>query len=69
LCDEKSCAVIPEEARPWIVILRRSIGKKVESIRELARRIWNKDRIREIAQQDEALACGLAAGAFVGFIV
>jgi len=69
LCDEKSCAVIPEEARPWIVILRRSIGKKVESIRDLARRIWNKDRIREIAQQDEALACGLAAGAFVGFIV
>ena len=69
LCDETSCAVIPEEARPWIVILRRSIGQKVESIRRLARRLWNKERIREIARQDEAMACGFAAGAFVGFIV
>ena len=69
LCDETSCAVIPEEARPWIVILRRSIGQKVKSIRRLARRLWNKERIREIARQDEAMACGFAAGAFVGFIV
>ncbi len=69
LCDETSCAVIPEEARPWIVILRRSIGQKVESVRRMARKLWNKERIREMARQDEALACGLAAGAFVGFIV
>ncbi len=69
LCDETSCAAIPEDVRPWIVILRRSIGQKVESVRMMARKLWNKERIREMARRDEALACGLAAGAFVGFIV
>ncbi len=69
LCDEKSCAVLPEEARPWIVIVRRSMGKKVEDVRRLARKMWNKERIRDMARQDEAMACGFAAGAFVGFIV
>jgi hypothetical protein len=38
-------------------------------VRLFARRIWNQDRIRELAQKDELVAAMFAAGAFIGFIV
>jgi hypothetical protein len=35
----------------------------------MARRIYNQERIREIAQKDGMFAGGFASGAFVGFVV
>lgn len=67
LCDEAQC--VPEEARPWIGILRRTLVKQCMKVRLLARKLWNQDRIREIVQKDELVAGGFAAGAFIGFVV
>lgn len=66
-CDEAQC--LPDEARPWVRILRQTLVNQCIKVRKLARRIWNQDRIREWAQKDELVAGGFAAGAFVGFIV
>lgn len=66
-CDEARC--LPEEARPWVGVLRRALTKQSAKVRMIARGIWDEDRIREIAQQDEMVAGGFAAGAFIGFVV
>jgi len=66
-CDDAKC--VPEEARPWIRILRRALIKQSAKVRMIARRIWDKDRIREIAEKDERVAGGFAVGAFIGFVV
>jgi hypothetical protein len=66
-CDEEKC--VPEEARPWIGILRRMLVKQCVKVRLAARRLWNQERMREIAQRDEVLSGGFAAGAFIGFVV
>lgn len=66
-CEEAMC--VPEEARPWVAILRRALIKQCTRVRVLARRIWDQDRIREIVQKDEMVAGGFAAGAFIGFVV
>lgn len=66
-CDEAQC--VPEEARPWIGIMKRTLIKQCIKVRLFARRIWNQDRIRELAQKDELVAAMFAAGAFIGFIV
>ena len=66
-CDEAKC--VPEEARPWIGILRRTLIKQCMKVRALARKVWDQDRIRELAQRDELVAVGFANGAFVGFVV
>jgi len=66
-CDNAKC--VPEEARPWVGIMRDALIKQCVKVRMIARRIWNQDRIREIAQKDELVAGGFAAGAFVGFVV
>lgn len=65
-CEEATC--VPEEARPWIGILRRTLVKRLVKVRMIARGIWDQDRIREIAQKDEMVAGGFAAGAFIGFV-
>lgn len=66
-CDEARC--LPEEARPWVGVLHRALTKQSAKVRMIARRIWDEDRIREIAQKDEMVAGGFAAGAFIGFVV
>ncbi|KAL3827049.1 hypothetical protein ACHAXA_007556 [Cyclostephanos tholiformis] len=66
-CDETKC--VPEEARPWISILRRMLIRQCIKVRLAARKLWNKEMIREIAQRDEVLSGGFAAGAFIGFVV
>ena len=66
-CDEAKC--VPEEARPWVGILRRALIKQCIRVRMIARRIWNQDKIREIVKRDEIVAAGFAAGAFVGFVI
>jgi len=66
-CDEAQC--VPEEARPWIGIVKRALINQCIKVRLFARRIWNQDRIRELAQKDELVAAMFAAGAFIGFIV
>mmetsp|Transcript_50437 Transcript_50437/g.107422 ORF Transcript_50437/g.107422 Transcript_50437/m.107422 type:complete len:261 (-) Transcript_50437:98-880(-) len=66
-CDEAKC--MPEEARPWVGILRNAMIKKCIWVRSIARRMWDQDRIREIVQRDEMVAGGFAAGAFIGFVV
>lgn len=66
-CDEAQC--VPEEARPWIGIAKRALINQCIKVRLFARRIWNQDRIRELAQKDELVAAMFAAGAFIGFIV
>jgi hypothetical protein len=38
-------------------------------VRALARRIYDQDRIRELAQRDEFVAAGFASGAFIGFVI
>jgi hypothetical protein len=66
-CDETKC--VPEEMRPWIGIIRRALIKQCMRVRLMARRIYNQERIREIAQKDGMFAGGFASGAFVGFVV
>jgi len=66
-CDEAKC--LPEEARPWIEVMHRVLRKQSAKVRITARKIWDADRIREIAQTDEMVAGGFAAGAFIGFVV
>lgn len=66
-CDEYEC--VPEEARPWIHILRRTLANQSMKVRTMARRIYDQDRIRELAQKDEFVAAGFASGAFIGFII
>ena len=66
-CDEAQC--VPEEARPWIGIINRTLRQQFIKVRLLAHKIWNQDRIREIVKRDEVVAAAFAAGAFVGFIV
>ena len=66
-CEEERC--VPEEARPWIGILRRMLIRQCARVRFAARKFWDQERIREIAHRDELLAGGFAAGAFVGFVV
>lgn len=66
-CDSAKC--VPEEARPWVGILRRALVKQCIKVRMIARQLWDQDRIRGIVQEDEFVAGGFAAGAFVGFVV
>ncbi len=66
-CDEAKC--VPEEARPWISILRRTVVNQCMKVRRWARKVWDQDRIRELAQKDEFVAGGFATGAFIGFVI
>jgi hypothetical protein len=66
-CDEAQC--VPEEARPWVGIIKRALIKQCIKVRLFVRKIWNSDKIRELAQRDELVAMGFAAGAFIGFVV
>ena len=66
-CDEAQC--VPEEARPWVGIIKRALIKQCIKVRLFVRKIWNSDKIRELAQRDELVALGFAAGAFIGFVV
>jgi hypothetical protein len=66
-CDEAQC--VPGEMRPWIGILKRALINQCIKVRLLARKIYNQERIREIAQQDQMFAGGFASGALVGFVV
>ena len=66
-CDEAQC--VPEEARPWIGILRRTVVNQCMKVRVWARKVYDQDRIRELAQQDEFVAGGFATGAFIGFVI
>ena len=66
-CDEARC--VPEEARPWINILRRTVVNQSMKVRVWARKVWDPDRIRELAQKDEFVAGGFATGAFIGFVI
>lgn len=66
-CDETKC--VPEEMRPWIGIIRRALVKQCVRVRLMARKIYNQERIREIAKKDSQFAGGFASGAFIGFVV
>ena len=66
-CDEAMC--VPEEARPWIGILRRTLIRQCVRVRSAARKLWDQELIREIARRDEVLSGCFAAGAFIGFVV
>ena len=66
-CDESSC--VPEEARPWISVMKRAIVRQCVRVREASRRVWNEERIREFVDGNKDLAGGLAAGAFFGFVL
>ena len=66
-CDEAQC--VPEDARPWVGIIKRALIKQCIKVRLFVRKIWNSDKIRELAQRDELVALGFAAGAFIGFVV
>lgn len=66
-CDETKC--VPEEMRPWIGIIRRALIKQCIKVRMLARKIYDKEGIRSIAQRDGMFSGGFASGAFVGFVV
>lgn len=66
-CDETKC--VPEEMRPWIGIIRRALIKQCIRVRMLARKIYDKEEIRAIAQKDGMFSGGFASGAFVGFVV
>jgi len=68
-CDEEKCSVIPEEARPWITILRRLLIRQCIKVRHVTRQLWDTEKIRLVAQQDEVLSGGFAVGAFIGFVV
>ena len=71
-CDEAKCStssLIPEEARPWITILRRLVIRQCIKIRHVTRQLWDTEKIRYVAQQDEVLSGGFAVGAFIGFVV
>ena len=66
-CDEAKC--VPEEARPWVHILRRALVNQSLKVRMMARRIYNQDRIRELVKKDEFVSGGFATGAFIGFVI
>eukprot|EP00956_Cyclotella_meneghiniana_P044913 scaffold342608_cov76-Cyclotella_meneghiniana.AAC.1 len=66
-CDETKC--VPEEMRPWIGIVRRALVKQCVRVRLMARKIYNQERIREIANKNSQFAGGFASGAFIGFVV
>ena len=66
-CEEAQC--VPEEARPWIGILRRTLVHQCMKVRVWARKVYNQERIRELAQKDEFVASGFAAGALIGFVL
>ncbi|KAL7499588.1 hypothetical protein ACHAWT_007201 [Skeletonema menzelii] len=66
-CDEAQC--VPEEARPWIGILKRTIVNQCMKVRVWARKVYDQDKIRELAQKDEFVAGGFATGAFIGFVI
>lgn len=68
-CDEEKCSVIPEEARPWITIVRRLVIRQCIKVRHVTRQLWDTEKIRHVAQQDEVLSGGFAVGAFIGFVV
>jgi hypothetical protein len=71
-CDEEKCStssLIPEEARPWITILRRLVIRQCIKIRNVTRQLWDTEKIRYVAQKDEVLSGGFAVGAFIGFVV
>lgn len=69
-CDEEKCSVIPDEARPWITIVRRLVIRQCIKIRHVTRQLlWDTETIRHVAQQDEVLSGGFAVGAFIGFVV
>lgn len=65
-CDEARC--VPGELRPWIGILQKALVRQCIRVRLMARKIYNQQRIREIAQRDKMFAGGFASGAFVGFV-
>ncbi|KAL7466060.1 hypothetical protein ACHAXS_006351 [Conticribra weissflogii] len=66
-CDEAKC--VPGEVRPWIGIARQAIVKQCHRVRAFSRKVWDQERIRELAEKDELVAGGFAAGAFIGFVV
>ncbi|EJK48570.1 hypothetical protein THAOC_32622 [Thalassiosira oceanica] len=66
-CDESRC--VPEEARPWLSVIKRVIVRQSVRVREASRRVWNEERIREFVDGNKDLAAGLAGGAFVGFVL
>jgi hypothetical protein len=66
-CDETKC--VPEEMRPWIGIIKRALIKQCMRVRLMARKIYDQERIRELAQKDGKFFGGFASGAFVGFVV
>ncbi|KAL7524215.1 hypothetical protein ACHAWF_000864 [Thalassiosira exigua] len=66
-CDEARC--LPEEARPFLGVLRNALVRQCARVRTLARRMWDRDRLREAARKDEAAVGGFLAGAFVGFVI
>lgn len=66
-CDESKC--VPSEMRPWIGILHRALVKQCVKVRLIARRVWDQDRIRELAQNHKQFSGGFASGAFIGFVV
>jgi hypothetical protein len=66
-CDETKC--VPEEMRPWIGIIKRALIKQCMNVRLMARKIYDQERIRELAQKDGKFFGGFASGAFVGFVV
>ena len=66
-CDEAQC--VPEEARPWIGIIKRAAVNCSQKVRTWARKVYDQDKIRELAQKDEFVAGGFATGAFIGFII
>ena len=67
-CDESAC-VLPEETQHWVDVLRNALVKQCLRVRMIARRIWDRERIRELAQKDAMLVAGAFAGAFIGFVV
>lgn len=66
-CDEAEC--VPEEARPWIGIIKRAAVNQSKKVRTWARKVYDQEKIRELAQKDEFVAGGFATGAFIGFII
>ena len=42
-CDEEKCSVVPEEARPWITILRRLLIRQCIKVRHVTRQLWDTD--------------------------
>jgi len=66
-CDEALC--VPEEARPWIGILQKKLIAQCIKVRANARKLWDQERIRELAEKDIMVSFSLFLGAFIGFVL